>query len=257
VISSKEEIALPNRNRYWELSRQPWMSLVFIAPMLVAYEVGVLALGRGAPRNGADVWLRSFLDLIGFGQYFLLPLLTCGILLGWQYLTRQPWTIHRRVLGIMWLEALAFGLLLLAIANLHGSIFGRLSNSVTGEIAAAAGGSPRSLTHLVGYLGAGIYEELLFRLMLLPVAIAGLKACSLKNDASVIGGIVLVSLLFSAVHYRMPFFGSGYGDEWSFYSFTFRFLAGVFFAILFQVRGFGIAAGSHAIYDILVGLMAR
>jgi hypothetical protein len=233
------------------------MSLVFIAPMLVAYEAGVLALGQGAPRNGAEVWLRSFLNLIGFGQYFLLPLLTSGFLLGWQYLTRQPWTIHRRVLAIMWLEALAFGLLLLAIAKLHGSVFGRIGSSVSGEIAAATGGAPRSLTHLVGYLGAGIYEELLFRLMLLPVVIAGLKASGLKNEASVIGGIMLVSLLFSAVHYRLPFFRSGYGDAWSFYSFTFRFLAGVFFSILFQVRGFGIAAGSHAIYDILVGLMTR
>jgi hypothetical protein len=29
----------------------------------------------------------------------------------------------------------------------------------------------------------------------------------------------------------------------------------MFFAVLFLVRGFGIAAGTHAVYDILVGLL--
>jgi membrane protease YdiL (CAAX protease family) len=77
----------------------------------------------------------------------------------------------------------------------------------------------------------------------------------LKAEPSAIIGIVIVSLLFSAVHYRIGILGWTHGDSFTLYSFTFRFLAGVFFAVLFQVRGFGIAAGSHAIYDILVGLL--
>jgi hypothetical protein len=31
-------------------------------------------------------------------------------------------------------------------------------------------------------------------------------------------------------------------------------VAGVFFALLFLYRGFGITAGTHALYDILVGI---
>jgi membrane protease YdiL (CAAX protease family) len=61
---------------------------------------------------------------------------------------------------------------------------------------------------------------------------------------------VTSSLLFSAAHYVGPL-----GDTFAIYSFTFRFLAGMFFASLFLVRGFGIAAGTHAVYDILVGLL--
>ena len=38
------------------------------------------------------------------------------------------------------------------------------------------------------------------------------------------------------------------------YVFLFRMMAGVFFALLFQLRGFGVAAGTHACYDVLVGL---
>jgi len=97
--------------------------------------------------------------------------------------------------------------------------------------------------------------------MLLPVVIAIIKACGFAPRTSIIAGIVIVSLLFSAAHYKLDFeFGpwqivTRYGDAWNLYTFTFRFLAGVFFAVLFQLRGFGIAAGSHALYDIAVALM--
>jgi hypothetical protein len=57
-------------------------------------------------------------------------------------------------------------------------------------------------------------------------------------------------LLFSAAHYIGPL-----GDSFALYSFTFRAVAGLFFAMLFLLRGFGIAAGTHFFYDLLVGLL--
>jgi hypothetical protein len=39
------------------------------------------------------------------------------------------------------------------------------------------------------------------------------------------------------------------------YPFVFRTVAGLFFSALFIYRGFGIAAGTHAAYDMLVGLV--
>ena len=99
------------------------------------------------------------------------------------------------------------------------------------------------------YLGAGIYEELLFRLILLNLGIGLLAWMRAGRKTSVIGGIVLTSVLFSAAHYVGPS-----GDPFRWLTFLFRFLAGVFFAVLFRYRGFGIAAGTHAFYDVLVGL---
>ena len=64
------------RGDYWQQSRRPLTSLAFVTPLLLVYEAGVLWLGPHAMRNGADVWLRQLLDLLGFSQYFLLPLLT-------------------------------------------------------------------------------------------------------------------------------------------------------------------------------------
>jgi len=71
---------------YWSISRRPLTSLVFSLPLVLAYEGGVLLLGRGSPRNGADVWLRTLLDHLGFGQYFLLPVLTVLGLLAWHHI---------------------------------------------------------------------------------------------------------------------------------------------------------------------------
>ncbi len=243
------------------MPRTPWTSLVFIAPMLVLYEVGVLALGSVATRNGADVWLRTLLDLIGIGQYFLLPLLVCGILLAWHYLTRQPWTIRASVLGGMLLESLVLSWVLLVIAHTQGALLGHLSAALTADITVSTSSGGALFSRMIGYLGAGIYEELLFRLMLLPVVIAAIKACGFAPRTSVVAGIVLVSLVFSAAHYKLDLMlgpwhlVTPYGDVWNLYTFTFRFLAGVFFAVLFQLRGFGIAAGAHALYDISVALL--
>ncbi len=100
-----------------------------------------------------------------------------------------------------------------------------------------------------GYLGAGIYEELLFRLILLPLGIGLLRWLRLSRRASTLGGIVLTSLLFAAAHYVGPS-----GDAFNSFTFLFRFVAGAFFSVLFLYRGFGIAAGAHAGYDVLVGL---
>ena len=67
---------------------------------------------------------------------------------------------------------------------------------------------------------------------------------------SMVLAIAISSLLFSAAHHVGP-----YGEwpiRWP--HFVFRTLAGVFFALVYVYRGFGIAAGSHAAYDILTGV---
>ena len=112
-----------------------------------------------------------------------------------------------------------------------------------------AGASAATAGRAVGFLGAGIYEELLFRLILLPLTFWGLRRLGAKPRPSMIAAVLLGSLLFAAAHYVGP-----YGEVFVPFTFMFRFLAGMFFSILFVSRGFGIAAGTHAGYDILVGL---
>jgi len=103
---------------------------------------------------------------------------------------------------------------------------------------------------LIGFVGAGIYEEVLFRLMMLPLTAWALRLASFSPRQALVGAVVLTSLLFSTAHYIGP-----HGQELDAATFLFRFIAGGFFAVLFVYRGFGIAAGTHALYDILVGLL--
>ena len=100
---------------------------------------------------------------------------------------------------------------------------------------------------MIAYAGAGIYEELLFRLMLIPVLWQVFAMFGLQKVPALIGAIILSSLMFSAVHYD---FVTAAGDPFEWYSFTFRFSAGVVFACLFAFRGFGIAAVTHALFDM-------
>lgn len=249
--------AQPPRESYWELSRRPLTSLVFVSPILLAYELGVLTLGPGALRNAADVWSRQFLNSLGFGQYFLLPVLVCGVLLGWHHVRRDPWSVRPRVLGIMWLEALALGLVLLAVAQLLGRVLSPLDDMH--ELRLLAGTNSRSTwSKLIGYLGAGFYEELLFRLVLLSLLMSCAKQAGLNRRGSVLFAVIISSVAFAAVHYRFEWslfgwtIGPRHGDSFAWFSFLFRIAAGMFFGLLFVFRGFGIVVGAHAVYDILV-----
>jgi membrane protease YdiL (CAAX protease family) len=109
--------------------------------------------------------------------------------------------------------------------------------------------TPGVWPRLVAFLGAGIYEEVLFRLMLLPCCVAALTRVGVPRAKSLVAAVIVTSLVFALAHYIGP-----HGDRWQSFSFLFRAVAGSFFATLFVYRGFGIAAGAHAGYDILVGL---
>jgi hypothetical protein len=235
---------------YWSESHRPLASLAFIMPLLLVYELGILAQGPTAARNGADVWLRMFLDLVGFGQYFLLPLLTVGILLGWHYTTRHGWRLARGTLAGMAVECAALSVCLWVVLQIQGALL-QLVVGATPTPAGAAVWLTTSgrLGGLVGYMGAGVYEELLFRLMLLPVVAWGLCRLGLSWPMSLVAAALATSLLFAAAHHVGP-----HGEPLDGFIFLFRFLAGLFFCVLFVKRGFGIAAGTHAGYDILVGV---
>ena len=237
---------------YWHESARPLAGLIFVAPMLVVYELGVLLLGHHAVRNAADVWLRQILDLLGFSQYFLLPVLTCGLLLAWHHLKRHPWHLNWHVFYGMLLESLAFGAVLLLVAGWQRTLF----PSPVPPLAAEAGGAGDFPPRMVAYLGAGIYEELLFRLILLSAAVGLLRLSGLSERWSAVTAVVVTSVLFSAAHYQIDFtfaglhFATTFGEDFDWYSFSFRFFAGAYFSVLFVFRGFGIAVGTHAAYDL-------
>jgi membrane protease YdiL (CAAX protease family) len=104
------------------------------------------------------------------------------------------------------------------------------------------------VTRTVMSLGAGVYEEIVFRLGVLGgLRVVLEKAVHLSRAVSIVSAFVASSLLFSAIHYIPP-----YGDDFALNSFTFRFLAGLLFALIFRFRGLAVAVYTHAFYDIFV-----
>jgi hypothetical protein len=252
AVSGSLIAAVPFRGDYWQQSRRPLASLAFVTPLLAIYELGVLWLGPQAMRNGADVWLRQWLDHLGFSQYFLLPLLTLGVLLAWHYTTRDPWRVAPGVLYVKIAECVLLALTLVVIARLQGTLLSMVMPADNPWALHASLGTLLEgvFRRFVGFMGAGIYEELLFRLLLLPVIAAVLRWCGVPLAWSLAGGAVLSSLIFSGAHHL-----GSQGEVFEWYPFAFRTVAGLFFSALFVYRGFGIAAGTHAAYDMLVGLI--
>jgi membrane protease YdiL (CAAX protease family) len=243
---------LAGHGDYWSQSQRPLAGLFFAGPLLLIYEAGVILLGPSAPRNGIDTLLREQLKVLGFRpqvDYFLLPALTVGILLGLHYISRQPWQVSRKVLVGMGGESLVLAVALWLSWGLYRFFMYAIPQSMGLDVAA------RNVVNWLGtlnsYFGAGIYEELFFRMILLNLVVVMLAWLRAGRRASLISGVVLSSVLFSAAHYVGP-----YGDKLEWLTFCFRFLAGAFFALLYLYRGFGIAAGTHALYDVLAHLSA-
>jgi len=78
----------------------------------------------------------------------------------------------------------------------------------------------------------------------------------LSHKNSIILSVLVSAALFSAHHHIVFVNGqlsSSAPFNWT--EFSFRTAAGVYFAILFAIRGFGITAGTHSFYDILATII--
>jgi len=233
---------------YWELTRQPLPSAIFLLPLLLIYEIGVVVLsqaGELSARNGADHWIREGLLSVGFQQTHLLPTLILIALAIWHFVGKFPHKISGELLSGMLAESLLFAVVLVVIGQTQDLLFQQWS---THELLAMFPANSSSIA--ISYIGAGIYEEVLFRGILCTLLYAGGRSLKIPMMASLIFSMIVSSLLFSGAHYIGPA-----ADQYSHFSFLFRACAGMYFAGLFFCRGLGIAIGAHTAYDLLVGLL--
>ncbi len=250
---------------YWDEARRPLAALLFLAPLLVGYEAAVVLLdGTAGLRNGADAWMRGWLQGLGVTLPWMLPAAVGGTLLGWHFVRRDAAEFRVSTFLGMLAESLVFALALILCGQLLHSLMGE---PLPAAMVARWNVSPMQL-RVISSVGAGLYEEFLFRLLLVPLLLWGAVLVLRHSTASAIFSVTLSSVIFAAAHY-LPADASAlspgaYFDAldavWRqptlWYGFLFRGLAGAAFGTLFVVRGFGVTVGSHACYDVLVGLMA-
>ncbi|MBX6312177.1 MAG: CPBP family intramembrane metalloprotease, partial [Isosphaeraceae bacterium] len=191
-------------------------------------------------------WMRQALAAVGLSDPWLPPAALVVALLAWQAIEASDWRFSPACLVGMAAESLVLAIALIGLSKLVDLGFMRLEGSASP--ATLATGAIHPIAPLIGFLGAGLYEEALFRLALVPLGFAVLR---LLQVPAVLASTLAVSgsaFLFSMAHHA-----GAPGEAFTWFAFIFRWLAGVYFAWVFIVRGFGIAVGTHAAYDILVG----
>jgi len=238
---------------YWQASRAPRYSLLFALPLLAFYQVLAvwLAAGPRSVRNGADVILQGLFTAVA-GRWGP-PLFMICLIGGGLWLVARDMRAHgSRLKGRVFLGMLAESLLL---ALAFGIVVGGVTSGVLGLLQTLALAPVAGLdwwTRLMVSLGAGIYEELLFRVLLVTgLAAAARTLLGWTPFAAGITATLLGAAIFSAFHYIGP-----YGDRLQVYSFVFRMIAGLFFSGLYLLRGFGITAWTHALYDVSLLLLS-
>jgi membrane protease YdiL (CAAX protease family) len=248
---------------YWHATRHPWSCALFVVPFLAAYELGIRWLGVAAPgegRNGADVWLRDALSALGINPTYGAPLMLLLLLLVWViWRWRDRPCDQAGVWAGMAGESAAYAVALLILSQAMWYLLQTADHILCRHGPRPLGlswpGSPEAtpepaLEQIIGFLGAGLYEETLFRLLLFSGLLAVFRITEFPAWWSFGLAAAGSALVFAGAHHLGP-----HGEPFRGQAFTFRTVAGLYFAGVYRLRGFGVAVGAHAFYDMLVGLI--
>ena len=254
-------------------------------------------LSQTQVRVMAFVWLQELLKHLGFGGKFLWAapaLLVVVILLAYQLVSRKRWWVSFGDMLPMTIECVLLAIPLIVLSLFlnsagipkHSRINDIAPRATVVQCAAEQNAAqaktkyqqpkttqqpkakptpiakpkPQSslLADIVTGIGAGIYEELLFRLILICAIMLLLQDIIGINQHSAVIVAVLISAALFAAHHHIDFLTgrANQSDLFNWSEFAFRTAAGVYFAALFAIRGFGITAGTHAFYDIIATLIS-
>lgn len=228
-------------NDYVRLSRTPWYSLIFILPLVALYEALAVMVNWASPlqlRNGADVLLRQLLELFGLSTPYVLGLVFAagaGVTWFWQ---RRRYGTTRVVVG--YLAGMLF-------ESVVWAVFLLLALYVADQFL-MIGATDTVLRTAFLAVGAGIYEEGVFRLILITALVSFFQG-AMDWQWPIARGVAigLAAVLFALFHYV-----GVAGEAFAWNSFGYRSVAGVILGLLFMLRGFGITVYAHTIYDLLV-----
>jgi len=244
---------------YWSWSQRPLQALLFLAPVLLIYELALPYVGVDQLNNIAtDIYARRllhrFFETLGVTAFFHLPaLIVVVVLFCWHLARHDRWDFRPRLYAGMWCESLvlALPLFVFQMVLLRNGVL----CAMAGELASVTAPVSSWAAELVFAIGAGIYEELLFRLIAISLLhMVLIDVLALPKRPATVAVIGLSAIMFGLYHF--PSYNVLAWDAAQWGRFVFYTGAGVYLAILFVLRGFGIVAATHAVYDVLVVLLA-
>ena len=240
---SRSERSKSNPKTYSEFTHRPVNSLAFIALPLLFFEIGSFFFGTDlkAPND-----IDHLIQFLGGMRRYLPPIVVVIVLL-WQQAAsnekgRSKWQVQPKVLAGMLGESVFWTLPLIAIFMIMNRLPAQMA------MVGAHGRTETILLELHKALGAGIYEEFVFRLACIGLATLGLKwMFSVPNDWAVAVAVVVAAILFSLYHFTRAELAWA---TFPWYDFMFRAMAGIYLGGVFVCRGFGITVGVHTMYNI-------
>ena len=226
---------------YFLQTRSSFYSFLFTIPLFFIYEVGILFLSKDdilVVRNGADFLMRSILESFGiFGLYGLGAIFLIGFIITYIYFfnDNSNKSIRADYLFIMIFESVCWALILyFLLSKFMLALMNPIGKTIAQQVTLA--------------VGAGIYEEFLFRVMLISGLTGIIGFVFLWSEKTrKAAALIIAAGIFSAFHFM-----GDYGDYFSMELFILRFFAGIVLGILYLSRGFGITAYAHSIYDLIV-----
>jgi len=236
-MPSKSRASLHRIETYYDQTQRPLNCLWFVLPIILTYHLGALWCGTGllAPRD-----IAKLLQYFGARAWWYLPgsaVIVVLLLQHWFQHRRCPW--RPRVLLGMFVESLVGVLPLIVIDHLTGMVMSQLAAGDNGQ---------GVFRHVLIALGAGLYEEFVFRLVFISVVLLVLvDVLGLKQRITAPVAVVLSATLFSLYHFRSGRLDWG-SFPWSL--FIFRTVAGCYLGGLYVLRGFGIAVGAHIFWNL-------
>jgi hypothetical protein len=281
------------RDSYLERTSRPIYAILFLVPFIIFYEIGTILINTDVltqyqVRVVAFVWVQDVVLHLGTSSRFAWiapPLVVIVILIGLQIASKKQWYFCLSDYTPMILECVFLAVPLIVLSLLFNSSGTRPDNLPRPEsarppaqVSVAAqqqvvgaqdlvatlgqqnGVRPKVhslMTNIVTGVGAGIYEELVFRLILIcALMVLFQDVIGLSRQNAIVLSVLMSAALFSAHHHIVWIDGRlARSTPFNWTEFGFRTIAGVYFAILFAIRGFGITAGTHAFYDIIATLV--
>jgi membrane protease YdiL (CAAX protease family) len=227
---------------------RPLDTLAFLLPWILFYQVCLLV---NPPGDAAGVYneivavnlLKSFFGLFGTRAAIMPGLAVVIILICTQVASRRPWRVHKRSVAWMYAESI---LLAMPLLLLNSTVQGAFPCLATEAIDLRPW-----LAEVTLSIGAGIYEELVFRLVLIAMLVMiGADVLRLPRKTVTIVAVLCAAVLFAAHHH--PPLGA---EPFRWPNFTFRVVAGTYLGAVFVWRGYGPAAGLHIAYNLLLVLL--
>lgn len=239
---------------YWVASTRPLHLAVFLVPLIVFFEIGTNLWLSDAAHSTIQT-IRAHSLLLDFFQEFgvvgrILPGVTIlTVLLVWHVMLKDPWRVRPVVPFAMAAEALVWTVpLVVAVAivrQVGGAVVPALAADAGQTLAALSTGGKVTIS-----IGAGLYEELLFRMIGVTLLHALLVDLVRLPERWGTGLAVLISAAAFAAYHDVAA-----GGQIDLVKAACLFVAGAYFGVVYVIRGFGVVVGVHALYDVIVLLL--